>query len=108
MAPKQQAAIPILSNDMHLNMSMPSIWYEIQLHAPGVNAYGVMLQGAPAIIVGFNDYIAWGFTNNGGDVMDWYDITFAMKEREEYMHDGEWLPVPERIETINVKMANRH
>jgi len=100
---KTAGGYPILSNDMHLNMSMPSIWYEIQLHAPGVNAYGVMLQGAPAIIVGFNDYVAWGLTNNGGDVMDWYDITFRNDQKEEYMHDGEWLPATRRIETINVK-----
>lgn len=100
---KTAGGYPILSNDMHLNMSMPSIWYEMQLHAPGINVYGVMLQGAPAIIVGFNDNIAWGLTNNGGDVMDWYDITFRNEEKQEYMHDGEWLPTTGRIETINVK-----
>lgn len=100
---KTAGGYPILSNDMHLNMSMPSIWYEMQLHAPGINVYGVNLQGAPAIIVGFNESIAWGLTNNGGDVMDWYDITFRNDEKQEYMHDGEWLPVSERVETINIK-----
>ena len=100
---KTAGGYPILSNDMHLNMSLPSIWYEMQLHAPGVNVYGVMLQGAPAIIVGFNEHIAWGLTNNAADVMDWYDITFRTDEKQEYMHEGEWLPVTERVETINIK-----
>lgn len=94
---------PLLSNDMHLNMAMPSIWYEVQLNAPGVNVYGVTLQGTPTVIVGFNDYIAWGATNTGAEVMDWYEITFRDDNRREYLHDGEWLPVTERIEVINVK-----
>ncbi len=100
---KSAHGYPILSNDMHLNMSMPSIWYEVQLHSPDVNVYGVSLQGAPTVIVGFNDHIAWGATNTGADVMDWYEITFRDSDRKEYLHDGSWLPVEERIETIHTK-----
>ncbi|WP_340103887.1 penicillin acylase family protein [Rhodohalobacter sp. 8-1] len=100
---KTAGGYSILSNDMHLNMSMPSIWYEMQLHAPGVNVYGVTLQGTPTVIVGFNEAIAWGLTNTGADVMDWYSITFRDETKTEYLHDGEWLSVSERIETIRVK-----
>jgi len=100
---KTAAGYPILSNDMHLNMSMPSIWYEIQLHTPYSNVYGVSLPGAPTVIVGFNEQIAWGSTNTGADVMDWFEITFRDDNREEYLHDGQWLPVIQRIETIHVK-----
>lgn len=100
---KTAGGYPILSNDMHLNMSMPSIWYEVQLHSPQVNVYGVSLQGSPAVIVGFNENIAWGSTNTGADVMDWYSITFRDEHKEEYLHDGEWLPVTERLETIRIK-----
>jgi penicillin G amidase len=100
---KTQGGYPILSNDMHLNMSMPSIWYEVQLHTPDHNAYGVSLQGTPTIIVGFNDHIAWGSTNTGADVMDWYEITFQDENKTHYLHDGEWLPTTERIEVIQSK-----
>lgn len=100
---KTAGGYPILSNDMHLNMSMPSIWYEVQLNAPGVNVYGVTLQGTPTIIVGFNEHIAWGSTNTGADVMDWYSITFRDETKSEYLHDGEWHRVTQRIETIRVK-----
>ena len=100
---KSAGGYPILSNDMHLNMSMPSIWYEVQLHTPDVNVYGVSLQGAPTIIVGFNDHIAWGATNTGADVMDWYEITFRDDDRKEYLHDGSWLPVEKRVETVRSK-----
>lgn len=100
---KSENGYPILSNDMHLNMSLPSIWYEIQLHTPEFNVYGVSLQGTPSVIIGFNDHIAWGSTNSGADVMDWYEITFRDENRTHYMHDGEWLPVEERVEVIEVK-----
>ncbi|MEX0661541.1 MAG: penicillin acylase family protein [Balneolaceae bacterium] len=100
---KTAGGYPILSNDMHLNMSMPSIWYEIQLQTPESNTYGVSLQGTPMIIVGFNENIAWGSTNTGADVMDWYEVEFRDDDKEEYLHDGEWLPVTKRTEVINVK-----
>lgn len=100
---KTAGGYPILSNDMHLNMSMPSIWYEMQMHTPDVNVYGVTLQGTPTVIVGFNENIAWGSTNTGADVMDWYEITFRDEQKQEYLHDGEWRPVTERIETVRVK-----
>ena len=100
---KTVGGYPMLSNDMHLNMSMPSIWYEIQLQTPETNSYGVSLQGTPTIIVGFNEHAAWGSTNTGADVMDWYEIEFRDESKEEYLHDGEWLPVEKRLEKIHVK-----
>ncbi len=100
---KTAGGFPILANDMHLNMSAPAIWYEVQLHTPNHNVYGVTLQGTPTVIVGFNEYIAWGSTNTGADVMDWLEITFRDEEKAEYLYDGEWLPVETRIETIHTK-----
>lgn len=100
---KTASGYPLLSNDMHLNMTIPAIWYEIQLRTPDSNVYGVSLQGAPTVIVGFNEFSAWGSTNTGADVMDWYEIEFRDESRNEYLHDGEWKPVERRIETIHVK-----
>ncbi len=100
---KTAGGYPILANDMHLNMTVPAIWYEVQLRTPDSNVYGVSLQGTPTVIVGFNEHIAWGSTNTGADVMDWVEITFRDDEKTHYLFDGEWLPVEERIETIHVK-----
>lgn len=57
---KTQSGAPILCNDPHLELSLPSIWYEMQLHGPSSNTYGVSLPGSPFVIIGFNDSIAWG------------------------------------------------
>src|SRR5207245_729118 len=61
---------PLLANDTHLDLMMPSIWYEVHLTAPDWNVKGLTLPGAPMVIIGHNERIAWGFTNNGADVQD--------------------------------------
>jgi penicillin amidase len=94
---------PLLADDMHLELNLPSIWYEVQLSAPGVNVYGVSLPGVPMVIVGFNDHLGWGFTNVGSDVMDIYEIRFSDDTHSEYYHDEQWKPVEKRAEQIRVR-----
>ncbi|SMO49942.1 penicillin acylase family protein [Gracilimonas mengyeensis] len=103
---KTASGYPILANDPHLGLSLPSIWYETQLHAPGINVYGVGLQGSPSIIIGFNEQTAWGTTNVGSDVMDWYEIQFRDESKQEYWHDGQWKPTTQRVEEIKVRGEN--
>jgi len=100
---KTDTGYPILAGDPHLSLTLPSIWYEMQLHAPGVNVYGVSIPGAPGIIKGFNESIAWSTTNSGADVMDWYEIEFRDESGNEYLFDGEWRSVEKREELIHVK-----
>ena len=94
---------PILASDPHLGLNLPSIWYEIQLNMPGSNAYGVSIPGSPCVIIGFNDSIAWGQTNAGRDVLDYYRITYKDDTRQEYAFEGGWHTLEQRIETFNLK-----
>lgn len=91
----------ILCDDPHLSLNLPSIWYEIQLHAPGVNVYGVSLPGSPGVIIGFNDNIAWGFTNNYRDVKDYYAIDKI--DNNSYRFNGVAKQFNKRVEVIKVK-----
>ncbi|RMI15177.1 MAG: penicillin acylase family protein, partial [Calditrichaeota bacterium] len=100
---KTASGYPILCNDPHLSFSLPSVWYEIQLASPNVNVYGVSLPGAPAVIIGFNENIAWGVTNTETDVLDWYRIRFRDDRCREYYYDGKWQPTTFRVETIRVR-----
>lgn len=102
-ARRTRTGFPILANDPHLDLSLPSLWYEIQLAAPGFNAYGVSLPGAPAVIVGFNRKIAWGMTNGNDDVFDWYAIRFKDSTLSEYTHDGKWKDTRKEVEAIRVR-----
>lgn len=100
---RSATGLPILANDPHLQLSLPSIWYQIQLTTSDMNVYGVSLPGTPAVVIGFNKDIAWGVTNVGSDVMDFYSITYEDGTRKRYWHDGEWKPVEVRVETFKLK-----
>lgn len=99
---KTKSGAPILCNDPHLGLNLPSLWYEIQLSTPGFNAYGVSFPGAPGVIIGFNDSCAFGFTNGGRDVRDYYEIRFKDEKRTEYWFNGQWMPTTFRYEQIKV------
>lgn len=100
---KTASGSPILSNDPHLDLTLPSIWYQIQLHAPGLNSYGVSLPGAPGITIGFNKDIAWGVTNVAADVLDFYQIKFKDDTHKQYWYNNEWKNTSVRYENIKVK-----
>jgi penicillin amidase len=94
---------PLLANDTHLPLSTPSIWYIVQLSAPGWNAEGFTLPGVPGIVIGHNDKIAWGFTNDGADVQDLFAEKFNPANPLEYRVNGQWVAAQNRKEIINVK-----
>jgi len=100
---KTASGHPILCNDPHLALNLPLIWYAQQLHAPGINTFGVTVPGVPGILLGFNDSIAWGATNADRDLRDWYKITFRDEMYDEYQYGGKWLKTQKKIETIKVR-----
>ncbi len=100
---KTASGNPILCNDPHLNLTLPSIWYEIQIHTPEINAYGVSLPGLPGIVIGFNENIAWGVTNVGHDVLDWYKITWMDDRKTRYLLDDQLHQVMPVVEKIKVR-----
>ncbi|MEM6967176.1 MAG: penicillin acylase family protein [Bacteroidota bacterium] len=94
---------PILCNDPHLNLTLPAIWYEIQIHTPETNVYGVSLPGVPGVTIGFNENIAWGFTNVGHDIMDWYKIKWADNQKTTYYLDDQVMKTELKVERIKVR-----
>jgi penicillin amidase len=90
---------PLLANDPHLGLEMPSLWYEMHLVAAGLDVAGSSIPGAPFIVIGHNQSIAWGLTNTGADVQDFYveDVDFATKR---YQYQGAWLPLS--IEKVRI------
>ena len=99
---KTKTGAPILCNDPHLGLNLPSLWYEIQISVPDYNAYGVSFPGAPGVIIGYNDSCAFGFTNGGRDVRDYYEIKFKDETKSEYWFDSAWVKTNKRIECIKV------
>lgn len=93
----------LLANDPHLSLDLPSLWYQAHLVSPEVDVYGVTLLGAPPVVLGFNEDIAWGFTNTGADVVDFYVERINAADPGLYRHRGEWKDLLIREETIRVR-----
>jgi len=95
---------PLLSNDMHLGLSVPNIWYMADLNAPGLHVAGVTLPGMPLVIAGHNEHVAWGFTALYGDVQDLY--VEKLDGKGNYAGpQGDWLPLAHSEETIHVRFG---
>lgn len=94
--------MPLLANDPHLEIQMPSIWYEVGLHAPGWDVVGFTFAGVPGIIIGHNDRIAWGVTNVGADVQDVFIERVNPDNPRQYEFMGEWRDMEVIKETIRV------
>jgi penicillin amidase len=95
---------PLLCDDMHLEYSIPGIWYMVHLQAPGLDVTGVSLPGTPSVIVGHNQRIAWGVTNLHFDVQDLYIETFDLRTGR-YLYRGQFEQAHQEREIIPVKGA---
>jgi len=100
--------MPILANDPHLAIQMPSIWYQVGLHCKPkndtcpYNVTGFSMAGVPAVIIGHNDRIVWSMTNVGPDVMDLYIEKINPENPNQYEVNGEWVDFEIRKEIIKV------
>ncbi|NNF70515.1 MAG: penicillin acylase family protein [Acidimicrobiia bacterium] len=99
---------PLLANDPHLSIQMPSIWYQVGLHCRPVGAgcpyavAGFTFPGAPGVVIGHNDRVAWGFTNLGPDVMDLVVERLDPANPNRYEVDGEFHDMTITTETVEV------
>lgn len=102
VAPWRTAAgFALLAGDQHLDLDLPSTWYEVHVVVPdSLDVYGVTIPGAPGVIIGFNRDVAWTLTNTEADVEDRYaEIVDDTAHPLHYRVDGAWRPVriePER------------
>jgi penicillin G amidase len=99
---KSMSGKPILANDPHLVVSLPSKWYEMHLAAPGWNVAGVTIPGIPLVLIGHNDSLAWGFTNAMIDESDFYAEQIDSLKGNTYRYKNQWLPLQSHEEVIYV------
>ena len=96
---------PLLANDPHLAGSMPGIWYQVGLHCTEVgeqcpfDVAGFSFSGTPGVVIGHNADVAWGMTNLGADVTDFFLERVA---GDTYLRDGQQVPLETRTEVIEV------
>jgi penicillin G amidase len=90
----------LLAGDPHLDLTLPSIWYEMHIVVPGrLDVAGVGFPGVPGVVIGFNRDVAWTFTNTGSDVNDYYaEVVDDSNHPSRYKLDGKWHNLEKRIE----------
>jgi penicillin amidase len=95
---------PIFSNDIHLGLTSPGIWFQMHQVIPGkLNVTGVVIPGEPLIVAGHNERIAWGMTNLMVDDIDLYSEKINPENKDQYYFDGEWKNMEIRKEVIRIK-----
>lgn len=105
---RTETGMPLLADDPHLSIQMPSIWYEIGLHCDPVgpecpyNVVGASFASTPGVIIGHNDHIAWGVTNLGPDVQDLFIERVNPENPNQYEYQGEWVDMEIVREEIRV------
>jgi len=100
---RSETGKPLLANDPHLGLAAPALWYFAHLKAPGINAIGATLPGVPAIVLGRNQSIAWGFTNTDPDVQDLFIEKLVEGKPDHYLTPDGPKPFKTRTTTIKVK-----
>ncbi|CAG1770915.1 penicillin amidase [uncultured bacterium] len=100
---KTQDGRAIVANDMHLGLSVPSIWYRYEMKIGTEHSAGVMLPGLPLLIAGSNDKIAWGNTNLTGDSLDLVLLDINPNNANEYKVGDHWQAFETIKENIIVK-----
>lgn len=93
---------PLLANDPHLAATAPGIWYMAHLSTPTARVAGVTFPGVPGIVLGHNDYFAWGATNVGPDVQDLYLESFNADGK--YKTPAGWESPVVKKEEIKVRL----
>ena len=91
----------LLANDVHLELSLPAVFYECHLVTPEMDVYGVTIPGAPLPVAAFNRRVAWGFTNADTDQIDHYRLHLD-PDGTRYWFDGRWHAIEARPVEIEV------
>lgn len=94
---------PMLANDPHLRLQIPSPWYVAHLKGDRLNVSGMTLVGLPLVIFGQNGDIAWGGTNMQADVQDLYVEELNPQDPTQYKHNGTWTKFEIDTHTINIR-----
>jgi len=102
----------LIANDMHLDLRVPSLWFRARFVFPNprragetVDISGASLPGTPAMIVGSNGKVAWGFTNSYVDTTDWVRVNRDPQDRGRYRSADGWTSMSKHAETIHVHGA---
>lgn len=100
---KSETGSVLFANDPHLPLTLPAIWFLIHLHCPEFNSIGASFPGIPLIVLGHNEFCAWGATNVHSDTIDLFKLEVNPENREQYKYNGQWINFEIIEDPITVK-----
>lgn len=95
--------VPVLANDPHLGLQIPSLWYVVSLKGDRIDVTGMTLVGVPTVVFGRNQSIAWGGTAMQADNQDLFVEQLNPEQPDEYRRAEAWKKFTVRTESINIK-----
>jgi penicillin G amidase len=93
----------LLAGDPHLPQTLPSLWYQVALSAPGIDLSGVAVPGLPTILIGHNAHIAWSLTDTQNQAAFFYTERTSPAHPDEYFWRGAWRTMRLARYTIPVR-----
>lgn len=103
--PRTASGKPLLAGDPHITFSLPSVWYEAHLSAPGFELYGHHQALSPFALLGHNQDFGWTLTMFQNDDVDFVAEKLHPQDAQKVWHQGQWVQLQTRTETIRVKNA---
>jgi penicillin G amidase len=100
---RSRSGKPLLANDMHLGLNVPTLWYLASLQAPGLQVSGMTLPGGPGVVAGRTRGVAWGFTNAYVDDADLFLERVDPADSTRYLIPGGSEAFRTRVEVISVR-----
>ncbi len=95
----------MLAGDPHLPQTIPSIWYQVALSAPGYQVSGVSVPGLPGVLLGHNRHIAWSLTDTQNQATLFYTEQTSKTRPGQYFWNGAWRRMRQVHYTIAVRGA---
>jgi penicillin amidase len=100
---KSASGTATLASDPHGGGNMiPVPFYPQTLVFPGQRITGITIVGLPGVLIGRNDWLAWGVTNNNADQQDLFIETLDPQDHERYLENGRSVPFVKRLEPVRI------
>ncbi|MDQ6637114.1 MAG: penicillin acylase family protein [Candidatus Dormibacteraeota bacterium] len=81
---------PLMANDPHLALNLPSVWFQVDLESPSYHVRGVTFPGAPVVPIGRNEQISWGATDTQNQATLYYAEKTDPAHPDQYFWQGAW------------------
>lgn len=101
--PKTASGKALMAGDPHLNLTLPSVWYQLDASSPGYSFSGASIPGVPIVLIGYNQHISWSLTDVQNESTLFYSEKTDRAHPFQYYWNQAWRPMQHFVYTLPVK-----